>query len=80
MRDSSSLTVVRMTKWIVDFSFDTPSSDNVAEGVQKQQVGELLILSDNITVDPKVVCHAEHSEASLSNAILRSFTSVQDDK
>ena len=34
----------------------------------------------NIGVDPKVVCHTEHSEVSLFSAFLRSFTFVQDDK
>ena len=36
--------------------------------------------SNNIGVDPKVVCHTEHSEVSLFSAFLRSFTFVQDDK
>ena len=33
-----------------------------------------------MAVDPKVICHTEQSEVSLLNAVLRSFTSVQDDK
>ena len=39
-----------------------------------------IILSNNIGVDPKAVCHTEHSEVSLFSAFSRSFTFVQDDK
>ena len=35
---------------------------------------------NNIAVDPNIICHAEQSEVSLLNVILRSFTSVQDDR
>ena len=31
-------------------------------------------ISNNIDVDPNIICHAEQSEASIFNAILRSFT------
>ena len=39
-----------------------------------------MILSNNIGVDPKIVCHTERSEVSLFSALLRSFTFVQNDK
>ena len=35
---------------------------------------------NNIAVDPNIICYAEQSEVSLLNVILRSFTSVQDDR
>ena len=36
--------------------------------------------SNNIAVDPGAPCHTEQSEVSLFCVVMRSFTSVQDDK